>query len=147
MTTCRLIYKSSAPARVDEQLIDAVARTAAAKNKRLGITGLLLATKTQFLQVLEGDRLKVNKVYQAILADPRHCDVVLIGYQEIATPMFRDWAMRGVGIGLLGRLMATQLKEKYGTDESGDLEIPLDPHKAFALLYDVAYLLRRREPA
>jgi hypothetical protein len=80
-------------------------------------------------------------VYEDIVCDPRHEDVVLIAYQEISERHFDDWDMKGTGVGLLGRVIAERLKEKYG-QEHGDLKIPLDSQQAYALLYDIAYYLK-----
>jgi len=42
------------------------------KNSRLGITGMLLYKAGLFLQVLEGDSVRVRELYSKIASDERH---------------------------------------------------------------------------
>jgi len=46
-----------------------------------------------FLQVLEGGRTAVNRLYNRIVTDPRHSDVELLAYEEIDERRFAGWAM------------------------------------------------------
>jgi hypothetical protein len=48
------------------------------------------------LQVLEGQRSAVNRLYARILADRRHKDVELLIYEEISERRFGQWAMAHV---------------------------------------------------
>ncbi len=136
MNLCRLIYVSKAVSPIDPKSINDIADVSARRNAEMGVTGILLATKTHYLQVLEGEVEAVNQIYCNVVGDPRHTDVILIAYQKIAELQFKEWAMRGTSTGLMGRILATNLKNKYGEDH-GDLNIPLDEHLAYALLYDV----------
>jgi len=86
----------------------------------------------------------VNQIYNNVVGDPRHTDVILIAYQKISELQFKEWAMRGTSIGLMGRILATNLKNKYG-EENGDLKIPLDEHLTYALLYDVYVFLKENK--
>ncbi|MFU8779620.1 MAG: BLUF domain-containing protein [Kiritimatiellia bacterium] len=62
-------------------------------NKKRGITGALCYGPRYFLQCLEGPREEVNKLYNMIVADPRHTDVTLLSFFEIEERMFSEWAM------------------------------------------------------
>lgn len=141
MNLYRLIYVSRATAPIDPKTIHAIAEASAARNRELGITGILLSNRTHFLQVLEGEMFPVNQVYRLILADTRHTDILLLGYRPIRKVQFERWAMRGTSTGLIGRILLAQLKEKYG-EAGGDLKIPEDEHLAYALLLDVDQFLR-----
>jgi hypothetical protein len=135
-----LIYRSKATVPVDVKLISGIVEDSVENNKRLGITGLLLASNTHFCQVLEGSQEAVNQVFGRIMRDPRHNEITIVSYGLVAERAFADWSMRGVGLGLLGRWLDGKLRERYG-DKDGYVEFPLDEHKAFAFLYDVvAYM-------
>jgi hypothetical protein len=141
MDLCRLIYVSKAANPNDPEAIKDIEATSVSRNQGLGVTGILLATRTQYLQVLEGDVQAVNQIYNNIVGDARHTNVTLIGYQRIADTQFKDWAMKGTSTGLMGRILAESLKKKYG-EEAGDLKIPMDEFTAYALLLDVYAFLK-----
>ena len=46
-----------------------------------------------YLQVLEGERGAVNRLYPRIVADLRHKDVHMLLFEEIAQPRFAGWSM------------------------------------------------------
>ena len=54
-----------------------------------------------FLQVLEGGRAAVNRLYNRIVADPRHKDVELLSYQQIGERHFAGWSMGQVNVARL----------------------------------------------
>jgi hypothetical protein len=138
----RLIYRSRAVLPVTQDTISAIVEKSVPNNERLGITGLLLATQTHFFQVLEGSHEAVNEVYHKIARDPRHTNLTLISYSPVPARTFRDWSMRGLELGLLGRMLGRQLREKYG-EEDGQLVLPQSEEMAFAFLFDVLIYLRR----
>jgi hypothetical protein len=45
------------------------------------------------MQVLEGGRGAVNRIYNRIASDPRHSDVELLSYEEIDERRFAGWSM------------------------------------------------------
>ena len=46
-----------------------------------------------YLQVLEGERGAVNRVYAKIVVDSRHKDVTMLLFEEIAQARFAGWSM------------------------------------------------------
>lgn len=62
-------------------------------NAKNDITGLILSSPEFYLQVLEGDRISVNRLYQNILKDTRHENPTLLRYTEIKEREFSDWSM------------------------------------------------------
>lgn len=91
----RLLYASRAVQPIDGRTLDAILDRSRAYNRDHGITGVLCAYETGngFLQVLEGAREEINKLYNRIVADARHTDVVLLDYQEIEQRRFASWRM------------------------------------------------------
>jgi hypothetical protein len=126
----RLIYAS----RVGETFGDAdlatVLRQSRQHNPANGITGLLCHADGVFIQVLEGGRDAVNTLYNRVVADPRHRDVTLLAYTEVAERRFAGWTMGQVNL----QRMNPGLVLKYGASAK------LDPYAmsgtAIASLFD-----------
>ena len=97
----RLMYASRALPNVTQEDLTAILRKSKANNPQSGITGVLCFSQGIFLQVIEGGRGAVNKLYNQVVADPRHTDVELMIYEEIGERRFAGWAM---GQGNMARL-------------------------------------------
>ena len=83
MTLVRLLYASHATTPVNAEDLGAILRQARAHNPQHGITGVLCCSDDLYLQVLEGGRSAVNRLYNRIVADPRHRHMELLSYQQI----------------------------------------------------------------
>ncbi|MDP5215537.1 BLUF domain-containing protein [Pseudoalteromonas tunicata] len=89
-----LIYVSKAQSRFSEAELKAMLVQFRKNNKSKGITGLMLYDGYgTFIQVLEGDKQKVQPLYQLISKDPRHTRVNLLGESQIEKRSFPDWKM------------------------------------------------------
>ena len=88
-----LIYISSALHEMDDAELDQLLVEARAQNLALDITGMLLYSGGTFMQVLEGERDTVLRLYARIINDPRHKDVTLIEHETCETRCFPDWSM------------------------------------------------------
>jgi hypothetical protein len=88
----QLIYASTPTTDVQLSAIDIVS-AACHNNAENGITGLLVSGQTYYLQLLEGERLAVNALYQRIVKDDRHTGIVLLRYSEIREREFGEWSM------------------------------------------------------
>ena len=67
-------------------------------NRANGLSGYLLFDRHYFAQVLEGDPRVVDATIARIKDDPRHRDIVLLGYRERRVRQFEGWAMGGAMI-------------------------------------------------
>lgn len=96
----RLLYASRAIGEIDDAFVASILERSRNYNLEHGITGLLCtyAQGNVFLQVLEGGRAAVNMLYASILRDPRHRDVTLLDYAEIAQRRFASWRMGSVNL-------------------------------------------------
>ena len=137
MKNCRLIYRSVSTEEIpsNEDLLK-LSEEASANNLRDGITGLLVLSGSEFLQVLEGPVAKVNALFQKISRDPRHHTVELIFYEEVSETYFGNWDMRMVDLHDLPKETRRIFMEKY-QHEDGIVSIPSKPQLTFALLLDV----------
>ena len=108
-------------------------------NRRVGVTGALLATDTHFLQVLEGDFKELNETFLRIARDHRHDKIELIYFGAASRQLFKGWHMRGFGIFDLNRELEQELKKKYG-EEDGGVRFPVEDWSALAMIHDVRML-------
>jgi Sensors of blue-light using FAD len=107
----RLMYASRAAEPVRAESLNAILKKSTANNPAAGITGVLCFSGQIFLQVLEGGRSQVSKLYNRIASDPRHSDVVLLSYDEIDERSFAGWAMGQVNMSRLNPALLLKYSE------------------------------------
>ncbi len=64
-------------------------------NAPAGVTGYLVFDGSGFLQILEGERDRVDRTYAKIQSDPRHRETRIVGRLTAPEPAFRNWSMGG----------------------------------------------------
>jgi hypothetical protein len=74
----------------DVREIVAVSRT---RNAQLHVTGALVASRSRFVQILEGPRTGVDTLMESIRRDPRHADVDVLLYDDIRERRFPGWSL------------------------------------------------------
>lgn len=89
----QIVYISSAREPISQSLCEDILAPSYVRNRRAGVTGLLVAGKRRFLQAIEGPAESVDAVYRRILADPRHHGCVLLADRPVEERQFGDWAM------------------------------------------------------
>ncbi len=94
----RLLYASRSTRHVTHEVIESILEQSRKHNPELGITGILCQSGDIFLQVLEGGRTAVNRLYNEIVRDNRHKDVVVLHYEEVAERRFPGWTMGQVNL-------------------------------------------------
>ena len=90
-----LVYVSSATTLFSEADLADILRTSRERNAAVGVTGALLYSDGNLMQVLEGDETVVRALYGRISRDPRHTGLITVleGHQD--TRQFADWSMAG----------------------------------------------------
>lgn len=68
------------------------------KNEKLGITGALVCTGTDFAQYLEGEQSTVECLVEQISADPRHKELIVLKSGEVADRRFDGWQLAYSGL-------------------------------------------------
>lgn len=141
----RLIYKSRSAEIIDWDLVHSILFTSKEENRQHGVTGVLLATETHFLQVLEGRLEDVNDTFMRIAADSRHSEIRLICFHPVSEKLFPDWGMQGIGLFEESseiremfrdkRGFVAMMKDKYG-EENGAVKMPLEEWSALSLIQD-----------
>jgi len=88
-----LVYKSIAKPNFKPEGISDMLERARNYNHSQGITGCLLYYKGTFIQYLEGNQVKVLKLFDKIKQDRRHKDVRLLSHGETEAREFKSWDM------------------------------------------------------
>ena len=124
----RLLYASRIAPDAEETAIEAILQQSRANNPRSGITGVLCHNGEIFMQALEGGRNAVSALYNRIAADPRHCDVILLSYEEIAERTFAGWTMGLVSLNKISPCALLKYSERAVLDPysvSGEISMLL----------------------
>ena len=132
----RLIYKSRANTPIDKETFRDILYTSVAFNRKHGIKGALIASRTHYLQFLEGDHDSVAETFTRIQQDIRHTEIQLISFSHVKAGVFEDWRMRGFGLFNLNLELEKQLKAKYGVEDGG-IRLPEEEAAALAIAEDV----------
>jgi len=89
----QIVYSSISRKVMNSDSIFELLTKAQAFNKEHGITGLLIYHSSVFLQLLEGEEKEVKELYQKILKDPRHSDMLILLEAKSETRLFDIWSM------------------------------------------------------
>jgi hypothetical protein len=114
----RLLYASRAAKAIDAEELDAILRQAKTHNQKAGITGVLCLCSNGgvFLQVLEGSRDAVNRLYARLQRDARHGELQLLSYQEISERRFAGWYMGQVNMSRLNPALVLKYSQSAALD-------------------------------
>ncbi len=93
MPVQRLVYTSRATEPFSPDALIDLLTGARDKNRRLGVSGMLLYAEPTFLQVLEGDLEVIESLFDVIEGDPRHADTRVLLREEAEERAFGDWTM------------------------------------------------------
>ena len=88
-----LAYTSHAVKSLSEAELLELLEQSRDKNKEFNISGILLYVEGKFMQVLEGRKAFVEKIYASIQKDPRHTKVTLVLEGNSPARVFEGWSM------------------------------------------------------
>jgi EAL domain-containing protein (putative c-di-GMP-specific phosphodiesterase class I) len=88
-----LIYRSQIHQNVDQEMIVKMVENANHSNQKYQISGLLFYDAPFFFQVLEGPEESVKSLFEKILQDPRHSNVVLLVNEIIKSRQYPNLGM------------------------------------------------------
>ena len=94
----RALYVSRAVGPQTTTVTTSILQTAQAHNRQHGIGGVLCQGQGLYLQVLEGERSAVHRLYSRIIADSRHKDVEMLHLEEVSKRRFAGWSMAHVNL-------------------------------------------------
>jgi hypothetical protein len=136
-----MVYVSSAVNLFSDQELEELLKTSRTKNEAVEVTGMLLYKDGNFMQLLEGPKDAVEKVFEKIEKDQRHRGIIRLLHETSADRNFGDWSM---GFQKLDHDSAQDLP-----GYSDFLDVPLTsddfvqhPSKAFSLLLNFKKVVR-----
>ncbi|GAB3739191.1 hypothetical protein GCM10027594_19480 [Hymenobacter agri] len=88
-----LVYQSSATTGLNEAELTGLLAQSRTWNHGHGLTGLLLYSNGDIMQVLEGTEEEVRYIFTRIAQDSRHGRVVKLSDGPIAARNFSQWSM------------------------------------------------------
>ena len=94
----RLLYISRASGAITTTVTESILQSARVHNRVAGITGILCQGQGLYIQILEGERSNVNRLYTTLIKDKRHQNVELVSIEEVQTRRFPEWSMAHVVI-------------------------------------------------
>jgi hypothetical protein len=121
---------------LDWPIVRSITDVSEKNNEAEGVTGILLASRTHFMQALEGNFEDVNSVYRRICRDERHTELSIISFSMIDARLFGGWGMRGIGAFDFNLSIENELKAKYGEEDNG-IRFPLEEWMALAMINDI----------
>ena len=104
-----MVYISSAKLGLTEGEIVNIVEDARINNEKIGVTGLLLFSKGNFMQLVEGEEPVIDTLYEKIRKDNRHAEVKVLLKESITHRNFGDWTMGFKDIEKLKRISPAAL--------------------------------------
>ena len=89
----RIIYFSSATHLLTDNELQLLLEKSRLKNSQNDITGVLIHIDGDVIQVLEGEKEKIQNLYELIKLDPRHSTIIKVFDNEVPSRMFENWSM------------------------------------------------------
>lgn len=114
----QLIYVSSARGLLSKEELLEILSKSRKNNEQLAVTGLLLYRDGNILQLLEGEKEAVERLFTRISDDPRHTGVIVLFRGEVPRREFPDWSMG------FRDLMSEEVRNTPGFNEF--MNTPLD---------------------
>ena len=98
MSLIQLIYVSdlvdaTSEGDMSHHLLASILKQSAEHNTRDRITGMLLFSSGNFMQLLEGEPESVARLFERIQADPRHRNLIVVMNEPVTERQFAGWRM------------------------------------------------------
>ncbi len=81
----RLLYASHSATHVTAEIVESILGQSRKPTRSSASPAFSARAATPFMQVLEGGRTAVNLLYNDIVRDERHKNVVILHYEEVAS--------------------------------------------------------------
>lgn len=94
MGLSRIVYLSRAVNPLAYAELSTLVERCRVKNEAAGISGLLLHSAGNFIQVLEGEEIVITSLYAKIISDDRHSDLRMLFHRPAASRLFPEWGMQ-----------------------------------------------------
>ena len=91
-----LLYTRRCPQPITSELQQSILESARRHNTSDQITGFLVSRDGYFMQLLEGNEVKVRDCFRRIELDPRHEDLVVLAMVDSTERLMPFWSMAQV---------------------------------------------------
>lgn len=88
-----VIYQSKARENFTISEIEKMLIKAKAFNSKNEITGCILYCQNRFIQIIEGEKEKIDNLYDKIKSDSRHYKVTTLFHEATEESLWDDWSM------------------------------------------------------
>ena len=88
-----LVYISNATQDMSEDELVGLLNVSRKNNILEDVTGMLLYRNGEFMQALEGEKSKVEALFEKISKDARHNEIVVLARKNIVERVFSNWSM------------------------------------------------------
>lgn len=89
----QLVYVSYTRKAFSEPALFSLLKKSRIANQRNNLSGFLLYSEKNFIQLIEGEKNKVESLYDKITHDPRHSGIIRLYSDYVAKRDFPDWSM------------------------------------------------------
>ena len=89
----RIIYLSSATTKFSNEEIISLLDLSRRNNEENQITGLLLYSDGNFLQIIEGKKKALEELFEKISLDSRHKNIIKVFHGKVPTRNYAKWKM------------------------------------------------------
>jgi len=93
MSLYYLIYSSLPSRTLNDAELELLLSTSRTENKNHQVTGMLVCLSDCYIQLIEGPEEPIKRLYQNIVKDHRHHQVITLKDGPIGKRFFPDWAM------------------------------------------------------
>ncbi len=93
MELVQIVYASRAIRPYTPEELNQLVERSRANNATLGVTGILLYSAGVFIQLLEGEKTVVEKLYQTIQSDKGHYEIKCLVEEAITQRSCPQWEM------------------------------------------------------
>jgi len=87
------LYVSQPVGPITSTVTSSILEVSIPNNKEENVTGVLCQGSGLYMQVLEGERTKVNNLFSKIKVDRRHKNVELLLLEDISQRLYGQWSM------------------------------------------------------
>ncbi|WP_159780688.1 BLUF domain-containing protein [Flavobacterium sp. 9AF] len=89
----RIIYLSSATTKFTNEEINKILEKSKSNNQSKGITGLLLYSDGNILQIIEGKKQEIKDLFHKISLDSRHRNIIKVFEGKVSNRIYPNWRM------------------------------------------------------
>lgn len=113
----RVMYTSSSIKDLSDQELEDILEKSRKNNNAKKVTGLLIVKGRTFLQCLEGEEADVSYIYNKILNDDRHTNIIDLVDENIEERLFPEWSMGYKNIKYLTDYKSDKIKDFKDSEE------------------------------